>query len=87
MEYQTALGRSDLCFEDDKNLYICEFKVIRKVNKVQSKIDEAKAQIREKKYSLMIFDKKVAAPVVIIINENKSKTNTAFREAAAVEAV
>lgn len=49
MEYQTALGRSDLCFEDDKNLYICEFKVIRKVNKVQSKIDEAKAQIRGKK--------------------------------------
>ena len=46
MEYQTALGRSDLCFEDDKNLYICEFKVIIKVNKVQSKIDEAKAQIR-----------------------------------------
>lgn len=49
MEYQTALARSDLCFEDDKNLYICEFKVIRKVNKVQSKIDEAKAQIRGKK--------------------------------------
>ena len=48
MEYQTALGRSDLYFEDDKNLYICEFKVIRKVNKVQSKIDEAKAQIRKK---------------------------------------
>ena len=34
----------------------------------------------------MIFDKKVAAPVVIIINENKSKTNTAFREVAAVQA-
>lgn len=86
-EYQTALGRSDLCFEDDKNLYICEFKVIKKIDKVQSKIDEAKSQIREKKYSLRISDKKVTALVVIIINENKSKTNTAFREVAAVEAV
>ena len=70
-----------------KNLYICEFKVIKKIDKVQSKIDEAKSQIREKKYSLRISDKKVTALVVIIINENKSKTNTAFREVAAVEAV
>ena len=35
----------------------------------------------------MIFDTKVAALVVIIINENKSKTNTAFIEVATVEAV
>ena len=66
-EYQTALGRSDLCFEDYKNLYICEFKVIRKADKVQNKIDEAKDQIREKKYDLRITDKKVTTFVVIIL--------------------
>ena len=50
-EYQTALGRSDLCFEDEDRLYICEFKVIGKsdsgnvtnsvkmIHKERSKID------------------------------------------------
>ena len=71
----------------DKNLYICEFKVIRKADKVQNKIDEAKDQIREKKYALRITDKKVTTFVVIIVNENKSETSAAFREVAAIEAV
>ena len=34
-EYQTALGRSDLCFENDRRLYICEFKVIGKADNVR----------------------------------------------------
>ena len=49
-EYQTALGRSDLCFEDGDRLYICEFKVIGKADSVKEKLEEAKAQIRAKRY-------------------------------------
>ena len=37
-EYQTALGRSDLCFEDEDRLYICEFKVIGKTDSVKEKL-------------------------------------------------
>ena len=86
-EYQTALGRSDLCFEDEKRLYICEFKVIGKADSVKEKLEEAKAQIREKRYGLRLSDKEVITLAVIIINENKDDKHEAMREVAAIEEV
>ncbi|WP_294566376.1 AAA family ATPase [uncultured Succinatimonas sp.] len=84
-EYQTALGRSDLCFEDDEHLYICEFKVISKADNVQEKLAKAKEQIREKKYGLRITDKEVITLAIVIVNENKDDTHTPMREVAAIE--
>ena len=84
-EYQTALGRSDLCFEDDRRLYICEFKVISKADNVQEKLAKAKEQIREKKYGLRITDKEVITLAIVIVNENKDDTHTPMREVAAIE--
>ncbi len=86
-EYQTALGRSDLCFEDEDRLYICEFKVIGKADSVKEKLEEAKAQIREKRYGLRLSDKEVITLAIIIINENKDETHGAVREVAAIEEV
>ena len=86
-EYQTALGRSDLCFEDDRRLYICEFKVISKADNVQEKLAKAKEQIREKKYGLRITDKEVITLAIVIVNENKDDTHTPMREVAAIEEV
>ena len=86
-EYQTALGRSDLCFEDDNRLYICEFKVIGKADNVREKLEEAKAQIKEKKYGLRITDKEVITLAIVIVNENKDDTHTPMREVAAIEEV
>ena len=86
-EYQTALGRSDLCFEDDRRLYICEFKVIGKADNVREKLEEAKAQIKEKKYGLRLTNKEVITLAVVIINENKDETHQAMREVAAIEEV
>ena len=84
-EYQTALGRSDLCFEDDRRLYICEFKVIGRADNVQEKLAKAKEQIREKKYGLRITDKEVITLAVVIVNENKDDTQKPLREVAAIE--
>ena len=86
-EYQTALGRSDLCFEDDEHLYICEFKVIGRADNVQEKLAKAKEQIREKKYGLRITDKEVITLAIVIVNENKDDTHTPMREVAAIEEV
>ena len=86
-EYQTALGRSDLCFENDRRLYICEFKVIGKADNVREKLEEANAQIKEKKYGLRLTNKEVITLAVVIINENKDETHQAMREVAAIEEV
>ena len=86
-EYQTALGRSDLCFEDDRRLYICEFKVIGRADSVQEKLAKAKEQIREKRYGLRITDKEVITLAIVIVNENKDDTHTPMREVAAIEEV
>ena len=86
-EYQTALGRSDLCFEDEDRLYICEFKVIGKSDSVKEKLKEAKAQIREKRYGLRLTDKEVITLAIVIINENKDDKHEAMREVAAIEEV
>ena len=86
-EYQTALGRNDLCFENDRRLYICEFKVIGKADNVREKLEEANAQIKEKKYGLRLTNKEVITLAVVIINENKDETHQAMREVAAIEEV
>ena len=86
-EYQTALGRSDLCFEDEDRLYICEFKVIGKTDNVKEKLEEAKAQIREKRYGLRLTNKEVITLAIIIINANKDETHGAVREVVAIEEV
>ena len=84
-EYQTALGRSDLCFEDEDRLYICEFKVIGKADSVKEKLEEAKAQIRAKRYGLRLSDKEVITLAIVIINANKDETHGPVREVAAIE--
>mgnify|MGYP005902792603 CR=1 FL=1 len=86
-EYQTALGRSDLCFEDEDRLYICEFKVIGKSDSGKEKLEEAKAQIREKRYGLRLTNKEVITLAIIIINENKDEMHEAMREVAAIEEI
>ena len=84
-EYQTSMGRSDLCFEDDQHLYICEFKVIGRSDSVKNKLEEAKQQIKEKRYCLRLTDKEVIALAVVIINENKEDGHAPIREVAAIE--
>ena len=86
-EYQTALGRSDLCFEDGSRLYILEFKVAGSADKVKEKLTEAKAQIRDKKYALRLTSKEVTALAVIIVNEKRDGEREPVREVAAVESV
>ncbi|WP_277296066.1 AAA family ATPase [Succinatimonas hippei] len=86
-EYQTALGRSDLCFVDEDRLYICEFKVIGKTDNVKEKLEEAKAQIREKRYGLRLTNKEVITLAIIIVNENKDEMHEAMREVAAIEEI
>ena len=86
-EYQTALGRSDLCFEDDEHLYICEFKVISSNDNVQEMLEEAKAQIREKRYGLRLTDKEVISLAVVIVNDNKDRKHQPMREVAAIAEV
>ena len=86
-EYQTALGRSDLCFEDEDRLYICEFKVIGKTDSVKEKLEEAKAQIREKRYGLRLSDKEVITLAIVIVNANKDETYGPVREVAAIEEI
>ena len=86
-EYQTALGRSDLCFEDDIRLYICEFKVIGRADNVQEKLAKAKEQIREKRYGLRLTDKEVITLAIVIVNENASDKQKSMREVVAIEEV
>ena len=84
-EYQTALGRSDLCFEDDDRLYICEFKVIGKADDAKVKIEEVKQQIKNKKYSTRLTVKEVVTLVVVIVNQNKDDEHEPMREVVAIE--
>ena len=86
-EYQTALGRSDLCFEDDECLYIMELKVIGARDKVEDKLKEAKTQIKEKRYGLRLKDKEVVTLAMVIINENQDTSHKSLREVAAIEEV
>lgn len=84
-EYQTSMGRSDLCFEDDQHLYICEFKITDSADSVKTKLKEAQKQIKEKRYGLRLTDKEVIALAVVIINENKEDGHAPIREVAAIE--
>lgn len=84
-EYQTALGRSDLCFEDDKRLYVVEFKVVGKADDVKVKLEEAKQQIKNKKYSTRLTVKEVVTLVVVIVNQNKDDEHEPMREVVAIE--
>ena len=86
-EYQTALGRRDLCFEDDECLYVMELKVIGARDKVEDKLKEAKTQIKEKRYGLGLKDKEVVTLAMVIINENQDTSHKPLREVAAIEEV
>ena len=74
---------SKVLYQIEKRLYICEFKVIGKADSVKEKLEEAKAQILEKRYGLRLSDKEVIT-FAIIINENKDETHEAVREVAAI---
>ena len=75
---------SKVLYQIEKRLYICEFKVIGKSDSVKGKLEEAKAQIREKRYGIRLSDKEVITLAVIIINENKDDKPEAMREVAAI---
>ena len=53
----------------------------------KEKLEEAKAQIREKRYGLRLTDKEVITLAIVIINENKDETHGPVREVAAIEEV
>ncbi|MCL1604131.1 hypothetical protein M3084_09750 [Succinatimonas hippei] len=55
-----------------------------KADSVKEKLEEAKAQILEKRYGLRFSDKEVITLAIIIINENKDETHEAVREVAAI---
>ena len=62
-------------------------KSLGKADNVREKLEEAKAQIKEKKYGLRLTNKEVITLAVVIINENKDETHQAMREVAAIEEV
>ena len=75
---------SKVLYQIEKRLYICEFKVIGKSDSVKEKLEEAKAQIREKRYGLRLSDKEVITLAIVIVNANKDETHGPVREVAAI---
>ena len=53
----------------------------------KEKLEEAKAQIREKRYGLRLTDKEVITLAIVIIYENKDVTFGTVREVAEIEEV
>ena len=60
--------------------------VFSAINEALSK-DEAKAQIKEKRYGIRLSDKEVITLAIIIVNENKDEMHEAMREVAAIEEI
>ena len=66
---------------------IYEFKVIGKADSVKERLEEAKAQIRDKRYGLRLSDKEVITLAIVIVNANKDETHGLGREVAAIEEI
>lgn len=87
-EYQSALGRSDLCFSNDDSLFIIELKMASSLQQVPDKLNEAKKQIKAKKYGVRLSDKEVVLLAVVIANTDAVSSNgKPLREIAAIERV
>ena len=93
-ERQNSEGRSDLDIECDSYLYVLELKVVDENDqaKIEKALNEAKTQIREKKYtvraSAWLKPKETVGLACVIVNQNKDdKHDKPFREVVRLEEV
>ena len=86
-EILNAYGRVDLSLETDKYYYVFELKVAETQNEVASKLQEAKAQIVDRKYARVLKDKEVVALALVVINQAKNQDLQPIHEIGALEAV
>ncbi len=80
-EYQTAMGRCDLCFEGQGRLYVIELKIAPDRSKVPECLQQAATQIRKKKYAVSLQQPLTALAMVIINQSKKTGTNAQVRVA------
>ena len=88
-EIPCAHGRADLSLEVNNYFYVFEIKVATCEEEISQKLQEAKAQIIDKKYDRVLKDKEIIALALVFINQkqDKDKGLKALHEVAALEEV
>ena len=88
-EIPCAHGRADLSLEVNNYFYVFEIKVATCEEEISQKLQEAKAQIIDKKYDRVLKDKEIIALALVFINQkqDKDKGLKALHEVAALEEI
>ena len=88
-EVMGACGRADITAEAGKYLYVFELKVTDNSKDIDTKLNDAKAQIIKNKYARRLTDKTVVPVALVLENNYKSrdKSDTPVCEIVALEKV
>ncbi len=88
-EVMGACGRADITAEAGKYLYVFELKVTDNSKDIDTKLNDAKAQIIKNKYARRLTDKTVVPVALVLENNSKSrdKSDTPVCEIVALEKV
>ena len=88
-EIPCAHGRADLSLEVNNYFYVFEIKVATCEEEISQKLQEAKAQIIDKKYDRVLKDKEIITLALVFINQkqDEDKGLKALHEVAALEEV
>ena len=88
-EVMGACGRADITAEAGDYLYVFELKVTDNSKDIDTKLNDAKAQIIKNKYARRLTDKTVVPVALVLENNAKSreKTDTPVCEIVALEKV
>ena len=88
-EVMGACGRADITAEAGDYLYVFELKVTDNSKDIDTKLNEAKAQIIKNKYARRLTDKTVVPVALVLENnsKNREKSDTPVCEIVALEKV
>ncbi len=88
-EIPCAHGRADLSLEVNNYFYVFEIKVATCEEEISQKLQEAKAQIIDKKYDRVLKDKEIIVLALVFINQkqDEDKGLKVLHEVAALEEV
>ncbi len=88
-EVMGACGRADITAEAGEYLYVFELKVTDNSKDIDTKLNDAKAQIIKNKYARRLTDKTVVPVALVLENNSKSrdKSDTPVCEIVALEKV
>lgn len=85
-EHVNAQGRADLTFETENKAFVCEFKIAKNKAQVESLVNQAKVQIKDRKYNLLPTDKEVISYAIVVLHQKGEDRKKACYKIATIDA-